>query len=338
MKRFRDIVLLFLAPVICAGMTGCSLTEDEAECRVDTRLTFRFSRYGTQLVGTEVPSLSVFVFDASDRFVGRWDEMQFDRITPQYTMTLPLPPGAYRFVVWGGLVDDNYFIGSPGQGLGHVLVPVAGETTLGEFAVRVRRNTRYLHSDPHNVVDHIPGALFFGGTEPVELEANVDRDIEIPLVKYTNTINLTVIGLPPAATRANPYPNIDINLLSANGSYGFDGEITGDSSILTYPQHDVDGGEPLTQTSTIHTLRPVVGNDLTLSFYNNDTGAEYYSADILADYIRRTQDEAGNYIYDTQEEIDAEDTFDIEIDMLASVGVTVRVNDYLVNSTGSIIQ
>lgn len=341
LKRIQSIGLLVGA--MCLTMTSCNpfdLSDYEEDCVVDMRLTFRFSRYGAELLAQEVPSLSVFVFDANDLFVGRFDEMEAANITEHYTMTVPLPPGTYRFVTWGGLVDPNYYLSSPDMELGYVLNPVVGETTLQEFAVRIARQARNSHRPTlSNFVDAVPGALFFGNTEQITITATADQQIELPLIKYTNTINLTVIGLPESThTRANSYSYMDISLLSPNGSYDFYGDIASNRQMLTYPQHNVTDDGVLTQTSTIYTIRPVFGNEHTLSFYNTETNEEFYSADILNDYIRKTVDSSGQYIYNTQAAVDMEDTFNIELDLRSPVNVTVTVNDYHVNSTGSSIQ
>ncbi len=332
-----------LAVVLVAGSVSCNLAEDLSRCDVEMRLTFNFSRHGEALLAREVPSLSVFAFDASDRLVGRWDEMDAARITADYTMTVPLAPGSYRFVVWGGLVNDNYFLSSPGKGLGHLLTPVVGLTTFDELAVRIKRNTRSHHTGAFHFVDDVPGALFFGSTDPIDLRTGAGHDIDIELVKYSNTINLTVTGLPAGgSTRMSSFPHIDINLHSANGSYTFTGQTASDRTTLTWPQREADHGPAAALTSTIHTLRPVFGSDHKLEFYDTAAGKVIYSADLLDDLIRKTRDVEGNYIYDTQAAVDHEDTYNIKIDLSSlypghptDLGVTVTVNDYHVQSTGN---
>ncbi len=343
MKFFKSI--LWLTAALCTGvLPGCNLSEDMTDCPVEMKLTFRFSRHGEVLLGREVPSLSVFVFDAGDRFVGRWDEMDAAAITADYTMALPLAPGTYRFVVWGGLSDDNYYLSSPGKGHGNVLVPIVGQTTFDEFAVRIARHTRNHHTGALHFVDVVPGALFFGSTPKMEIEAGSSPNVDIELVKYSNTFNLTVTGLPAGSTtRASSFPHIDVNLHSPNGCYAFSGETASDGARLTWPQHDSDHGPAQALTSTIHTLRPVFGSEHTLEFYNTDTGEVYYSADLLDDLIRKTQDAAGNYIYGSQAAVDAEDTYDITIDLSpkdgsTQLGVSVTINGWQVNNWGEDIQ
>ena len=345
MKLFKHIV--WLSAALCGvALTGCDLREDLTECPVEMRLTFKFSRHGEALLGREVPSLSVFAFDGDDRFVGRWDEMDFNAITADYTMTLPLDPDTYRFVVWGGLVDDNFYLSSPGKGHGYVLTPEAGQTPFDEFAVRIARNTRNHYTGLLHFVDAVPGALFFGSTPKTDL-SGTRQNVDIELVKYSNTINLTVTGLPAAeGTRAGSFPHIDVNLHSPNGGYHFSGAIASDRARLTWPQRNSDHGPDGALTSTIQTLRPVFGNEHTLEFYNTDTGEVIYSADLLDDIIRKTEDAGGKPIYNTQEAVDAEDTYDITIDLSGQgsdptqtqVGVTVTVNGWQVNDWDENIQ
>jgi hypothetical protein len=346
---------------LCLSLGSCDLSEDLSECVTevetgDMALTFRFTRDGANLFGTEVPSLSVFAFDEYGLFVGRFDEPDRTKFTEEYAMRLPLPPGEYRFVVWGGLSDPNYYIGSMFREYGHVASLVVGGTSIEELTLRVARNTRNSYTEEKTFVDHIPGALFYGRTEPVTLLANEEREVTVDLKKLNKQINLTVIGLPEATTRASAYDHMDISLGSANGCYDFMGVMAEDRQHLTWVQHDVADGtttvtdedtqiesEVPTQTSTLHTLDMQFGHDYTFTVYNTEKGGTY-EEDMLSEYIYKTK--GGKY--DTQEEVDAEDVFDVVIDISdktnwnpegdSYVGVTVTINGYEVENPGSIIQ
>ncbi len=340
MKIFRDILRISLLTVtLCAGITACDLSEDTSDCAMSVRLTFHCtSSNGNETFGTRVPSLSVFVFDGQGLFYDRRDEMDSSKFGADYTMSMMLPRGKYSFVVWGGLIDDNYYLGKPEMGHEHELEPVVGETHVDDFALRMSRTVTRGHN-----IGHIPGALFFGSEGQVLIEPGQDNNIEVFMLEYTKTINLTVIGLPDNT-------EYDITLHSPNGDYGFDGDLTADRTRLTYTHYNPTySDEPLTRTSTIRTLRMVFGLEHTLEFYDREAGKYYnpkngqmYDAgedgyqpvDILRDYIRKTNIGA----YNTQASVDAESTFNVTIDLMASAGVTVTVNDYTVNTTGHEIQ
>jgi hypothetical protein len=198
--------------------------------------------------------------------------------------------------------------------------------------MRMARQTRNDYTGQGNFVDQIPGGLFFGDTNLRTLEMGVDNTIVVDLMKFTKQINITVIGLPDAIKRANQWPHIDITLNASNGSYGFGGMPTTDRQPLTYIQHDINSDGDITQTSTLYTLRMMFEDDHTLSIYNTSTGRELYVKDALRDFIRKVP------AYSTQEGVDAEDVFNITIDLRSHLGVTVTVNGWNVGISGSIIQ
>jgi hypothetical protein len=304
------------------------------------RLTFSFTRDGADHFGAEVPSLSVFVFDEQGLFAGRWDETDNSKFGADYTMNLPLAPGTYSFVAWGGLVDPNYYLSSPNAGVDSRLDPVVGETTLEELILCIAHQVRNSYDSPQNYVDYVPGALFFGHTAQLTIEANKEQSHEIPLLKYTNTIYLTVIGLPDSGvmTRANAYSHFDVTIQSPNCTYDFNGQLTTDRVPLTYVQHDAADSGPLTQSSSFHTMRLVLGNQYMLRFYNTETGENYYSARLLEDIISKVKDGSGQFPYDTQEELNGEDVYHIELDLRPEMGVTIKVNGWTINSYGGDIE
>lgn len=326
MKFFR----VFIA-ALCVGLVSCDVHESDADCEVEMRLSFRFTRGGdNHFNANEVPSLSIFVFDKNETFVGRYDELNNTLFDEYYVMTLPLMPGDYKFVVWGGLNDTNYYLSTNGRGANSTLAPVVGRTKLNDFALRIKRNTRNELTEKKNYVEVVPGALFFGTSKLETIAPNTSRELVIDLQKHTRRINLTVLGMPPAKTRAL-YDHMNITLDAPNGSYNFAGGMTNDRDPLTWIQHDVADDGDLTQTSTIYTLRTMFEDNHTLRVHNRSTSLDFYSADLLRDYIRKHPD------YRRQEDVDAEDEYDITVDLRAPLAIMISVNGWDFQHTGGTI-
>ncbi len=333
MKIFKRIILTCLpAAALCAAMLSCNVSEDESDCVVDMKLTFRFTKDGQEMFGTEVPSLSVFVFDEDDRFIERKDEYDSSKFGTDYYMPISLKPGTYRFVVWGGLDDANYRIHAD-KSLAQPSAPVAGQTELAKMALRLACDSRpgCTGAEKH-FVDYAPGALFFGNTAQLALAANKTQTITIDLAKDSKLINLTVIGM-TLPTRANDYPHMDISLDAPNGAYDFaNNTIEAGCRTYTYVQRNAECEGDATQVSVISSMQMKFNRGHKLTIYNTETNADFFSVDVLDDIIAKAQ------AYSTQAAVDAEDEFDITIDLRSPVGAVITVNGWNVEVNGGDIQ
>lgn len=313
---------------VCAGTTACDVSEDESDCVANMQLTFSFTKDGTEHFGTEVPSLSVFVYDDGERFAGRWDENDNSKFSTDYTMTLPLPPGTYSFVVWGGLKDNHYGVccgGNPAS-------PIVGETLKGDMLLRVAGSGGH-------TVDYIPSALFHGATLPKTIKANADNKITVDLTKNSKQIRLTILGL-PLPTRANPFTQMSMWLDAANGGYTFAGNaIESGCPLYTYHGCEMDGGSGNSLVGSIYTFQlklresdGVTAKPHRFVLWDSGKDGVYYEEDILHEIINKVA------AYNSQSKIDAEDFFDVEIDLTPNAAVTVRVNGWTVNGYNGDLQ
>lgn len=318
---------------LCLTFVGCDVAEDETDCMVDMQLTFRFTKNdGADHFGVEVPSLSVFVFDESRKFVGRWDEWDSSKFGTSYTMPIRVQPGTYSFVVWGGLNDTNYYLCAPGSAHGQTTGLSVGQTGMADVMLRLTGDTRNSYLTQKHYVDYVPSSLFFGRTGQVTLERNTNHTITVDLNKNSTQINLTVVGLPESTTRAGSYSHIDIYMDSPNGGYDFWNGLEESGRTFTYVQHNAASSGANIQTSRMHTLKMQYNNGHNLTIYNTETAKAIYTADLLEDYIRKVP------AYTSQAAVDLEDEFDITIDLTTSLGVSVTVNGWDVGISGNVIQ
>jgi hypothetical protein len=331
-RRFTITWALFVATTVI-GLTSCDLHEDTDDCSIDFQVTFSFVKDGQEQFGNEIPSISMFVFDEQRKFVGRWDENDNTLFGREYTMKLPLAPGTYNFVVWGGLKDERYYVSSDNAPLGKITEPVAGVTDMDELLVRLTSATRLNEEGENaNYVDYELGSLYHAIEQNVKISTRTDTRVEMDLHKDTKLINLTVIGLPPA-TRANPYPYFDITLAAADGGNDFYNEIESPAETMIYVQHGADAGaEPDTQVSRLYCLQMDIDKSYRMLLYDTSAGEEFFSVDLLSQVLRQIK------AYDEQAEIDAEDVFDVTVDVRSNVAVVVTVNGWDVQIGGGPIQ
>ena len=329
--RFKEIAfrILFLLPVFI--INGCDVSENEVDCATDMALKFRFMANGRDLLGTEVSSLSVFIFDENDRFVGRWDEWDNSKFTSDYYMTLPLRPGIYSCVAWGGIDPAYYYVCHKGETAAQMTSPVVGETTREQLLARIKSDTRSYAGGNKLVVDNTASSMFHGSVLNTRLDQG-NNIILIDLVKNTKDITLTILGM-PLPTKANEFPHMQIYLETPNGGYQFDNALETPRDAIAYLIQNITGDKN-SQRSTMRTLKLIFGNGNRLTIWNTETNQVFYSTDIIEDIIRKMAQ------YSTQDAVDKEDEFDIELDFSGGVNVAVgvKVNGWNVEGGSGTIQ
>lgn len=333
-RWFKQIVRCGVITLwIFGGGTGCNVAEDESDCIMDISLKFHFTKEGQECFSAEIPSISVFVFDEQDRFIGRWDENDNTKFHADYTMALPILPGKYRFVVWGGLKSENFYLTAPERPFGEMVEPVSGETTRDQMLLRLRCRTAAVGEETKNYVDFKENSQYYGESE-LQVLTHKSKAVTIDLIKNTTQINLTLKGLSEETTRSGAFSHIVSIMESPNGGYDFSNRLEQSSTLYTYIQHEVMELEEGTQTSSFQTLKMQFNNGHYLTIHNQQTDEVIYRVDILEDYIRKVE------AYSTQQAVDATDRFDIVIDMqnVGSLGVRVTVNGWRVNVSGGVIQ
>ncbi len=315
------------ALVLGVAFTGC-YKEDTSDCFNTLEVSFRLAKGGTtNLFPTEVESVSVFVFDENGIYVGRWDEFDRSKFTADYVMKVDLAdPGKYSLVAWGGLHDDHYRLYVNGA----ESAPVPGVTTRDQLLVWLQRRDGILFGSQRSIIDYHQANQYHGCAEDVEIiRAQRVTRTEINLTKNSNTLRLTLEGLPKSA--GGDYSNIEMYLEAVNGRCDYSNIIPSSAGCLTYlPQNStVDGADAL--HTDIYTQRLVFhengGAAYRLVIRDTESGATLFDDDILKNYIRKVP------AYSTQQAVDNEDLY--QITLTVRIGVTVTINGWDLNSGGS---
>ena len=329
----KGTAIMLLAATLLSGCTK----EDESDCVGNMNLTFRFTRNGQDNFGPQVPSLSVFVFDEAGIYLGRWDEWDNGKFSADYIMSLPLLPGKYSFVAWGGLKAPGYYLCSTGQTQSNATDPVIGRTHIDDMLLRLSGN----HS---NEVTFIPTTQFHGESLSQTVIAGQANEITINLTKNSKEIRVTVLGLSESLERMavrddeDPFSLINMRLTAPNGGYDFHNRIEYNSTIMTYVEQNRHIGTDNSLISSFHTLQLKLKdknqNNIPYEFtiWNRQFGSAFHTADLLHDYINKVS------AYDTQSEIDEEDFFDVVIDLGANLGVSVTVNGWKIDTSNNTLQ
>ena len=194
----------------------------------------------------------VYVFDDQGKFVASYQIPGRPQLNKTYTPEWGLPGGNYTYAVW--LNDDKNFqvdpciVGqsTPSQTLLQLIIPqtkVVNNTSSIPFLCYGHLNNEYLDSTKNNL-------------------------ITIPVMQYTNKINLTVTGL--GTTPGNDYT---FSISDNNEGYGFDGAFAS-NDYFTYSTTNQTKSDVLNASLTVLKL---AGNrqNPTLTIKNNTTGETY---------------------------------------------------------------
>lgn len=333
-KTLSWLSLLLIGVVV----VGCSVKEDESRCITDLTVKFTFHKKGEEMLGREVSSISLFVFDEDGLFVGRWSEWDSNKIVDGFEMHVPLSPAKYSFVAWGGLDRDNrdYYVAHLDEKEYSVATePVVGSSTIDNLVVRLKPEEGR-SVGVQNVIDKEFDYNFFGALSDVSVGVNSlygeHRTIEIDLIKNSTEIELTIAGLNEPTTRVATLAPVEMIFTSANGGYEFNNSLERESKIVNYiPQNREVDSEGRLHTA-IHTLKLIHDNGHRFIVRDKDSKSIYFEADLLEDYIRKVPQ------YSNQAAIYAEDLFKIDIEVESNMAVEVSVNGWKVISNGVDIQ
>ncbi len=179
MRRVVAFAILLLSII----MTSSCITDSIDECPTICHATFRFDMniHASDAFSGQVSDVTLFAFDHTT------GALSFSGTSTSNRMTLDVGPGVYDITVWGGTLDNRSF-SSPST---------APSSITGSF-IRIPVDTSATLLTP---VFH--GAARFIVTDNNLTGSMAPQVIDIPLVKDTNRVNITLVspdGSPLAET------------------------------------------------------------------------------------------------------------------------------------------
>lgn len=311
-------IRLFAASVLLMAAAACT-REDWSDCDPLLEIAFSFTHNaaGAERFSDEVTRLDVFIFDAEGCFVKSMSDEK-TRFPQNYVMHTELPAeGDYTVVVVGNA--DNWFdmgnLHDYSQGCSSMQ---PGTTTLQDF--------RFLHKQIGAKQGDRINDLFHGIVQVKGLKADVTGRYKVPLTKNTNTLNITVSGLQNMVTRSL-YPTVEAEARSCNGAYMFDNRPDDNAPHMTYApfSRTTQGTDLKIQLSV---LRLTTGCAMPLII--TDKAVEIGKYELVGEILKNPE-------YNTDDDLDREDTFDIDITFDSAGSVTIEVNGWQTTGSGGIV-
>lgn len=315
MNMIKKIVIFSL---LCFLMGGC-IGEDMDDCG-RFRLQFRhtYNNSGQDLLAEQVGCIRVYVFDRSTGTLT--DIVQPDRedIERGY-MDIEIENGVYTFVSWGCGGDDF------ARG-GYAIDAAIGSAAPDDFRLMLTCDPAAGGKGETSVVPHTQlfDHLFFAIAEDIEAMKGRDQTVELDFIMNTSTLKVIVNGLEHLTRSAGDLP-LDIFSTGSNYLYRSDNALDNTAAKMLYQPYDgsADGGS---QTIFIRQQRlsivESVADPVMLYIRHAAEGYDMIMPLELVEAIRQ------NPAYRSQEAIDREDLFVIELSILLDLSVRVTVNDW----------
>jgi hypothetical protein len=304
------ICLLFsLSSCIKDDLTNCPPVEQSLQvifsCEEETEL---------DLQSQTLQKANLFVFDKNDKFVTAWllDEEHQERpaLNKVYVPDFKLLPDEYHFIVWFGLI-----------------APYSITPTMNNFfRGTTRMNQAEFHLEiPENRSVDVPLPLLLYGHKEGIIKTKNENTIVIPVAQNTNTINITVTGLPQTDDEYL------FRITDTNGKYTFYNEFAG-CEEFSYVDVEKISTETNMLTSSLTVLKLDKDRRPLLTIQNQSTGEQIFpvnndnegSNDLIGMILREypNTDFKKTHVYDIKISID--DT---------NITVTVNIDGWIENSS-----
>lgn len=318
-----------LSVVMLMAAAACEpIYEAEGDCDPAYYLEFVYDMNMdyADAFAAKVPSVSVYAFDAATKeLVGVYSDQGEALGREGYRMKLDIDPGAYEFVAWCGLADNE----------GHFTVP-GGVQRLDEIGCTLSREhdaagRAFLEKDLH--------ALFHGKIAATLPDDSREHTYTVPLIKNTNNINLSLQEI--SGDPLDP-DRFDIRLTARNGRMAFDNALVEDEEIdfLPYVKRwgtaeventKADDGETVRHdviVTEMATSRLVADEEPTIEIFDNEAGEVLYSIPLVK-WALMLKSQQYRSMGD-QEYLDREDEYNVilyvkaEPDYFMAVGVMIN--------------
>lgn len=333
-----------LAPIIL--LTGC-IGEYLPLCPVGgVRLQYHYTLnpYSTDerkvnLFGSDIDKMNILVFDQNNRLA--LDTLINDpwKLQDDHEIFLPLPPGAYTIVSWGG----SSTLGS--QHDSYEMIEAVNPADPTSFIPYLTKGVSILHDyrlilkDDHpEDLSHVksintPANLYYGAYKIIESKPDAITSATVSITKNTNTILVKIGGishLPPPThltkTRASTDTPIDIFITARNGRYKYDNSIGEYARTIRYEQqHQLVHPDTMLVNFTVLRL---MEDDKTsrIVLENSAFPSGQLSLDIVPTLLK-----ADNQI-NNQYDLDKHDLYTIGINLDKNLAATIWIDGWRYNT------
>lgn len=293
------------------GFTSSCIKEDLSKCNPGVLLKYDYSlnpEY-TNLFGDEVNKVTVYVFDENGFYYDCFSE-EGKHLTNNWQMLLPLPPGNYTTVTWGGALG-SYRIGETNaDGTAFQSELKKGVTHIDNFMLNAEKDGK-----PLSELDDL-----YHGISNVTSVYWPDTTTTVNLTKNTKRLIVTVEDSELTDNEETPY---EVYCIGANGRYLADNSFGKNAETITYNPFKTytQQGEAI---SELDLLRLLIGEPFRLVVKDKE-GKIVFDNDLVDAMMATGQ-------FKTQEDFDRELEYKLVIkidrDNHHNGGITITINGW----------
>ncbi|MBR6030761.1 MAG: FimB/Mfa2 family fimbrial subunit [Bacteroidaceae bacterium] len=257
MKQTLSIFFILL-------LTSCAWVNDDNDDCPDgfwLNLHYTYNILDVEAAPRHVQEVSIYVYDAAGNYIKRLNVNKAELDANSYRVRVDgLTEGDYQFVVWSGVVNNEY--------------AVSGDVeTMDKFRVS-------LSSQTTSYASKLPD-LYFGSLSSVHYDMNYATH-DVYLMKNTNQLSCIVVPSSPSVT-IKP-ESVTLRIESANATMDAHNNIASDR-VMTYEPfaketvtiNDPDFGTLNGTTFSVSTLRLMEGLDCRIILENTETGRQVFN-------------------------------------------------------------
>jgi len=279
-------------------LQGC-VEDDLSVCGITIDFVFTKNVEGVDKFATNVNKINLFVYDSGGNYIGEYSA-EGDRLHSN-SMALNLLPGVYTLIAWGNICDDYELYNT---------------TNFGEAELSLKRT--------ENIVSTHPGDLYHGGLYQLKVDPDLkanQRDT-IELTKNTNNIKVTTKGMPYDEETKSSKTTYSCSIVSNNGDYKFDNEITGTDRLQYIAKTSIN--EDKEKVSDFVVMRELNNNITQSQIVITRNEEDKIPVDILQTDLVPILISAS-----LTGDLDIEDEFEIEIIITETNGTTtIKIDDW----------
>lgn len=332
MSKYSIRYTLFALIVL---LTGC-IWDDLPLCPVGgIKLKYYYilnpyssDKENVNLFGSDIDRMNILVFNedrvlVKDTLINNpWELLEDNEIY------LPLPPGKYTIVSWGG----SSTLGSQNDSY-EMIEATKGVSTLDDYRLILKDDHP---EDPSHVKSiNTPANLYYGAYKTMESKPDAITGATVSITKNTNTIHVKIGGishlpspyfLTRAKTKVGTDTPIDVFITARNGRYKYDNSIGEYARTVQYEQpHQMIHPDTMLVNFTVLRL---MEDDKTsrVVLENSAFQSGQLSLDIVAAIIK-ADDRINN-----QNDLDKHDVYNISINLDKNLAATIWINGWLYNT------
>lgn len=297
---------------LIAGLTSC-IKEDRSECNPGVLLKYDYSLNPdyTNLFGKEVGKVTVYVFDENGLYYDRFSD-EGKHLTNDWEMLLPLPPGNYTTVTWGGPLGAMYRIGETN----------ADETAFqSELKKGVTHISNFMLIAENNEQTLTKLDALYHGKADVTSVFWPEEATTVDLMKDTKLLTVTVKDKKVGQSRADatdaPY---EVYCTGTNARYLADNSFGKKAETITNRPYNTYT-TPGNAVSELDLMRLLIGRPFRLVVKDRSNGKTIFDRDLVEAMMATGE-------YNTQEDFDREMKYDVVINMNGDTDIVITINGW----------